>query len=83
MIAIAADELDDMKALQPKLPGITLVSDRTLAASKAWGRYINGADSPTPATYVVDGNGAIEWSHLPDDKGDWPSYAELAAALKL
>src|SRR5882724_9866996 len=81
--AVAADEIADMAALQTTLPSISLVSDRTLAASKAWGRYIEGADSPTPATFVVDRDGVIAWSHLPDANGDWPTYAALAATLKL
>jgi len=72
-----------MAALQTKLPGVTLVSDAKFLASDAWGRHIQGADSPSPATYVVDGNGVIEWRHLPDQNGDWPTYAELTAALKL
>lgn len=72
-----------MAALQTTLKGVVLVSDAKLVASEAWGRHVQGADSPLPATYVVDGNGVIEWRHLPDQNGDWPTYAQLASALKL
>ena len=83
MTAIAADSVEDMAALQTTLKGVTLVSDSKLVASDAWGRHIQGSDSPSPATYIVDGGGVIEWRHMPDQHGDWPTYAELAAALKL
>jgi peroxiredoxin len=81
--AVAADSVEDTAALQTTLKGVTLVSDTKLAASDAWGRHVPGADNPLPATYIVDGNGTIEWRHLPDKNGDWPTYAELSAALKL
>jgi hypothetical protein len=31
---------------------------------------------------VIDAHGAITWRHLRDQRGDWPTYAELAAALQ-
>ena len=81
MVAIAADAVTDMAALQTKLPRITLVSDTTLAASKAWGLLLAGGEHPNPGTFVVAG-GTITYRRLEDRRGDWPTYAELAAALR-
>ena len=81
MVAIAADAVTDMAALQTKLPRITLVSDTTLAASKAWGLLLAGGEHPNPGTFVVAG-GTNTYRRLEDRRGDWPTYAELAAALR-
>ena len=70
-----------MAALQTKLPRITLVSDTTLVASKAWGLLLAGGEHPNPGTFVVAG-GTITYRRLEDRRGDWPTYAELAAALR-
>jgi hypothetical protein len=71
-----------MAALQTKLQGVRLVSDPKLVASDAWGVHEPGAESPTPATFVVGGDGVIQWRKLPDSHGDWPTYDELVAAFK-
>lgn len=63
------------------MPKVTLLIDPGLAASTAWGVHISGADSPSPGTFVVGRDGAVQWRHLEDKRGDWPTYAELAAAL--
>ena len=81
MIAISADDVEDMAALQTKLPSITLVTDPKLGAIKAWGALWGAAEHPSPVTYVVDKSGVVAWRHLLDARGDWPRYAELAAAL--
>lgn len=82
--AIAADPVDDMRSIEAQLPGVRLVSDPKLVVSNAWKRHVDGSDSPTPGTFVVAADGTIEWQRLPDAKGnDWPTYAELSAALKL
>jgi peroxiredoxin len=81
VIAIAADPVSDMAALQPKLPGLTLLTDPGVAASTAWGVHVAGADSPSPGTFVVGRDGVVQWRRLEDKRGDWPTYAELAAAL--
>jgi hypothetical protein len=81
VVAIAADAVTDMAALQTKLPHITLVSDTTLGASKAWGLLLAGGEHPNPGTFVVAG-GTITYRRLEDRRGDWPTYAELAAALR-
>lgn len=61
---------------------MTLLRDEPeLPATAAWGLKVGDAEAPWPATYVVDASGAIRWRHLRDAKGDWPSYAELDAAL--
>lgn len=70
-----------MAALQPKLPRLTLLTDPGVAASAAWGVHVAGAESPSPGTFVVGHNGAVQWRRLEDARGDWPTYAELAAAL--
>ena len=71
----------DTGALQAKLPELLLLIDPKLAASKAWGVHIAGTDNPSPGTFVVGRNGVVRWRRLGDSRGDWPSYAELAAAL--
>ena len=70
-----------MAALQPKVPGVTLLTDPGVAASTAWGVHVPGAESPSPGTFVVGRDGVVQWRHLEDKRGDWPTYAELAAAL--
>ncbi len=70
-----------MAALQPKAPGVTLLTDPGVAASTAWGVHVPGAESPSPGTFVVGRGGVVQWRHLEDPRGDWPTYAELAAAL--
>ena len=81
MIAIAADSVSDTAALQPKVPGITLLTDLQLAAAKAWAVHVPGAESPSPGTFVVSRDGVVQWRHLGDEHGDWPKYPEVAAAL--
>lgn len=81
MVAIAADSVSDMAALQAKLPRITLLTDPRLAASTAWGVHVAGADSPSPGTFVVGRDGVVQWRRLADNRGDWPTYPEVAAAL--
>jgi hypothetical protein len=70
-----------MAALQPKVPGVTLLTDPGVAASTAWGLHTPGADNPSPGTFVVGRDGVVQWRRLEDKRGDWPTYAELAAAL--
>lgn len=81
MVAIAADSVTDMAALQPKLPKITLLTDPGVAAATAWGLHVPDADSPSPGTFVVDRDGVVQWRRLGDRRGDWPTYPEVAAAL--
>jgi hypothetical protein len=70
-----------MAALQAKAPGVTLLTDPGVAASTAWGVHVSGAESPSPGTFVVSREGVVQWRRLEDSRGDWPTYAELAAAL--
>jgi hypothetical protein len=70
----------DTAALQAKLPGVLLLTDPGLAASAAWGVRLPDAESPSPGTFVVR-DGVVRWRRLEDPRGDWPTYAELAAAL--
>jgi hypothetical protein len=69
-----------MAALQTKLPGVLLLTDPKFQAGDAWGVHLTGADGPSPATYIVGGDGVIRWRKLPDSHGDWPTYDELAKA---
>lgn len=82
MVAIAADSVSDMAALQAKLPKITLLTDLDQSAATAWGLHSPGAESPDPGTFVVDRDGAVRWRRLADSRGDWPTYAEVASALQ-
>ena len=70
-----------MAVLQRKVPGVTLLTDPGVAASTAWGVHVAGADNPSPGTFVVGRDGVVQWRRLEDRRGDWPTYAELAAAL--
>jgi len=70
-----------MAALQAKAPGLTLLTDPGVAASTAWGVHVPGAESPSPGTFVVGRDGVVQWRRLEDPRSDWPTYAELAAAL--
>lgn len=82
VVAISADALADLASLVPRLPSVTLLADPGLVATTAWGLRVPGAEAPSPGTFVL-ANGAITWRHLEGPTGDWPSYAELAAALRL
>lgn len=82
MVAIAADSVADLALLQAKLAGLTMLTDPELTTASAWGLRVPGAESPSPGTFVVARDGAIQWLRLEDPRGDWPTYAELAAALR-
>ena len=81
VVAIAADDVEDMAPLQTKVPGLVLLTDPKLAALQAWGVLQRGAEHPSPVTFVIDRDGIVRWRHLLDVRGDWPTYAELLAAL--
>jgi hypothetical protein len=70
----------DTAELQGKLSGVLLLTDPGLAASAAWGVRAADAESPSPGTFVVR-DGVVRWRRLEQPSGDWPTYAELAAAL--
>jgi peroxiredoxin len=81
VVAIAADSVAEMAALQTKLAKITLLTDLDLSATTAWGLHSPGAENPNPGTFVVDRDGVVTWRRLADNRGDWPTYAEVASAL--
>ncbi len=82
MIAIAADSVEDTAALQTDLKRITLLTDLGLKASAAFGLAIPGADHPSPGTFVIDRGGVVKWRKLEEGGKDWPTYDQVAAALK-
>lgn len=82
MVAIAADSVADTTELQAKLAKITLFTDLDLSATTAWGLRAPGAEHPSPGTFVVSRDGVVQWRRLEDKNSDWPTYPELAAALK-
>ena len=71
-----------MVPMVPEYPGVTLLTDLGLGASRAWGLAVPDAEAPSPATFVIDRKGAIRWRKLGDARGDWPTYAQLAAGLE-
>jgi peroxiredoxin len=81
IVAIAADSVDDMASLQAKLPDLELLTDPGLATAHAWGLQAKDAEEPSPGTFVVDQTGQITYRRLEDASGDWPTYAEVAAAI--
>jgi len=70
-----------MASLQAKLPVMKLLTDPQYTVCDAWGVHFPGAESPSTGTFVVDRDGNIQWRRLGDDKNDWPTYAEVVAAL--
>lgn len=79
---MSADDVEDMAALQTKVPGLLLVTDTKLASLTAWGVLQREAEHPSPVTYIVGRDGIVRWRHLLDAHGDWPTYAELEAATR-
>ncbi len=72
-----------MVDLQNKLPALTLLADTDLSMTTTWGLHDPGADEGNPGTFVVTRDGKITFRQLEQQgKGDWPTYDELAAALK-
>jgi hypothetical protein len=82
VVAIAADSVADTTELQAKLAKIPLFTDLDLSATTAWGLHAPGPEHPSPGTFVVSRDGVVQWRRLEDKNGDWPTYPELAAALK-
>ena len=60
-----------------------LLTDLKLVGSVAWGLVPAGAEEPEPGTFIIDRSGVVRYRKLGDAKGDWPTYAEVAAALRL
>ncbi len=81
-MALAADDVADMVVLQRKLPALTLLTDLGLAASVTWGLVPAGSEGAAAATFIIDRGGVIRYRKLGDAKGDWPPYADVAAALR-
>jgi alkyl hydroperoxide reductase subunit AhpC len=81
VVAIAADSVGDMAALQATLAKLMLLTDLDLSVTTAWGLHVPGAETPSPGTFVVGRDGLVQWRRLEDKRGDWPTYPELAAAL--
>ena len=81
VVAIASDSVSDTAALQARFPRLLLLTDPDVSAATAWGVHVAGADNPSPGTFVVGRDGVVRWRRLEDERGDWPTYAELAAAL--
>lgn len=70
-----------MAALQPRVPSVTLLTDLGLAGSIAWGLVSAGAEEPEPGTFIIDREGVVRYRALAGSWGDWPPYADVAAAL--
>jgi hypothetical protein len=71
-----------MAALQTRLPQVQLLSAvGNLGAVSAWGVLLQGAEHPSPATFVVDREGVVRWRYALNAAGDWPTIAQLSGAL--
>src|ERR1041384_5178618 len=81
IVRCAADSVADLAELAARFPRLTMLSDLDLSVVAAWGLRIPGADTPSPGTFVVGRDGVVGWSRLGDQRGDWPTYPEVAAAL--
>ncbi len=81
VVAIAADEVEDMAALQTRMRGIVLLTDPGLTVLRAWGALLPGAEHPSPITFVVRRDERISYRHPLDEHGDWPPYANVFDAL--
>jgi len=82
LVAIAADEIADMAELQKRVPEVTLLADVKLSGSVAWGLVPAGAEESTAATFVIERDGSVRYRRLAAPTSDYPTYAELAAALR-
>jgi peroxiredoxin len=71
-----------MNGLQPRIPEVVLLTDLKLTASTAWGLVTPRAEEPEPATFIIDREGVIRYRKLGDAKGDWPTYDDVARALR-
>jgi hypothetical protein len=80
-VAIASDSLDDMRDLQKTVIGVTLFTDPGVKVSDAWGLKVQGAEHPSPGTFVVTKDGTVTWRRLEEAGKDWPSWSEVAAQL--
>ena len=81
-MAIASDSVSDMKDLQKDVQGVTLYTDPDVKVGNAWGLKVAGAEHPSPGTFVVAKDGTVTWRRLEEaGKGDWPTWAEVAAQL--
>lgn len=82
VVGIAADSVKDTADTQKDYPQITCLTDLGGTVSQQWGLMIPQADHPEPGTYIVEKDGTVKYRRLEEKgKGDWPTYAELAAAL--
>jgi hypothetical protein len=61
---------------------VTLLRDDELATTSTWKLRVGDAEAPWPATFVISSDGVIRYRRLRDDRGDWPPYAEVAAAAQ-
>lgn len=82
MVAICGGKVEDAVPLQDKLAGVMLLVDTDLSTTAAWGLRDPGAEEGNPATYVIAKDGKITFRRLADNGKDWPTYDEVAAALK-
>ena len=82
MIAIAADQPTEQKALATKL-GLTfpLVSDHDLKLAAAFGVRERGEQDSLPAVFVVDAGGIVRWARVGDNIVDRVSVSELGQVL--
>jgi hypothetical protein len=58
------------------------LTDLDLKASEAFGLHIPGSEHPSPGTFVIDKSGAVKWRKLEEKGKDWPTYDEVAVAIK-
>jgi hypothetical protein len=84
VVAIAGDPLPKLEGLAKKYPSITFLADATgLPVSQAWQAAAPDDDVPTPVVYVIDTKGVVVFTHhSARDKGEWPAWETLFAALK-
>jgi hypothetical protein len=79
---VAADPVDKARSLSEKFAGaIKMYEDPGLRVSPTWGAGKAGDEEPTPATYVVSGDGMVRFEHHAGEQGDWPRADEVIARL--
>lgn len=84
VVAIAGDPLAKMQNVAKQFPGFIFLSDANgVPVSQTWGAAEPDDDVPTPATFVVDPDGSIRFSHHSGiGQGEWPTWDQIAAALR-
>ncbi len=83
ILAISVDNLSDAEYAITGL-GIPfpVLYDLSAQVPRTYGVYnLQGDSEASPATFIVDVNGEIQWKYVGRDKGDRPAVSDILARL--